>query len=326
MYARFGAALAALVAGAAGIVLVFVVLSGEPGPTSSASATTPSTPSSVAVEPSSPGLPGGRIATPDEPGFPSPPPGALVLSREAGDHALGIAVKSGLVRVSVLSPYGGGQRGMKVSLRLAGGSVVETSVCGVGCYQAKVPGVTPSPITVVLDGTSYRFAFPKLSAPNGKAIVDRAGSTWNGLKTLIWRERLASSPTNAIHTVYTAVAPNELSYDVDGESASVIIGGRRWDRPSPTAPWQRSIQDPQVRQPQPFWQLVSDARVLGTARYQGHPVWLVSFFDPVTPAWFEARIDRQSYRTLELEMIAASHFMHDVYGPFNSSLKLEPPH
>ena len=322
MYLPFGAALAALAAGAAGIVLVYVLLSGEPGPTRTASTTTPTT---VAVQPSSPVLPGGRIATPDEPGFPSPPPGALVLSREAGDHALAIALRSGLVRVSVLSPYGGGQRGMKVSLRLANGDSAGTSVCGAGCYQAKVDGVPSSPVTVLLDGTAYRFAFPKLPLADGTAIVDKAAATWNALRSLVWHERLASSPTNVIHTVYTAVAPNELAYDVEGRSAAVIIGGKRWDRPTPTAAWVSSVQDPQVRQPQPFWQLVSDARVLGTGRLDGHAVWIVSFFDPVTPAWFEAWIDRRSDRTLQLEMIAASHFMHDVYGPFDSPIELEPP-
>ena len=30
-------------------------------------------------------------------------------------------------------------------------------------------------------------------------------------------------------------------------------------------------------------------------------------------------------RTLGLHMIAASHFMHDVYGPFDASLHVTPP-
>jgi hypothetical protein len=36
-------------------------------------------------------------------------------------------------------------------------------------------------------------------------------------------------------------------------------------------------------------------------------------------------IDRATGRTLELDMIAASHFMHDVYGPFDAPLRLAPP-
>ena len=52
---------------------------------------------------------------------------------------------------------------------------------------------------------------------------------------------------------------------------------------------------------------------------------VVSFFDPATPGWFEASIDRTNGHTLDLEMIAASHFMHDVYGPFNAPLRLTRP-
>jgi hypothetical protein len=51
----------------------------------------------------------------------------------------------------------------------------------------------------------------------------------------------------------------------------------------------------------------------------------VSFFDPATPAWFTASIDRSTYRTLRLQMVAAAHFMHDVDGPFNTSVSVTPP-
>src|SRR4029079_2472617 len=73
------------------------------------------------------------------------------------------------------------------------------------------------------------------------------------------------------------------------------------------------------------WDRVTDAHVLGTAQLGRHRVWRVSFFDPSTPAWFEASIERATGRTLELDMIAASHFMHDVYGPFDAPLRVTPP-
>jgi len=325
MYLRFAAALAALGAGVAGIVVVIFLLSNEPGPTSLGSGTTTQTPTSVSVQPSSPSLPGGRIATPDDPGFPSPPPGALVLSREAGAYALAIAVKPGLVRVSVLSPRGGGQRGLKVSVRIAGGEPVATKVCGSGCYQAAIHGAAASPVTVELNGASYPFLLPS-GTTDGSSVVDKATATWRALHTLVWHEQLASSPINSIRVVYRAIAPNELSYDVNGRSSAVIIGSTRWDRPSPGAKWQRSPQDPELRQPIPFWVLETDARIIGTARVDGHAVWRVTFFDPETPAWFDAYIDKSTSRTLELRMIAAAHFMHDVYGPFNSAIDLSPPH
>jgi hypothetical protein len=80
-----------------------------------------------------------------------------------------------------------------------------------------------------------------------------------------------------------------------------------------------------VRQPQPFWNEQTNAHLLGTGRIGAHRVEHVSFFDPTTPSWFQAWIDPTTGRTLRLDMIAASHFMHDVYGPFDAPVTLAPP-
>ena len=236
---------------------------------------------------------------------PTAPPSSgssVVLAQEAGTHALAIAVTGSRVSVTVLDAAGDRVKNPRVSISRRGHTV-----------------------TVLFAGHAYAFDLPKLPAPSGAAIVAKAASVWNALHTLIWREVLASSPTNALHTVYVAQAPDRLSYTIAGKSAAVIIGGKRWDRPTPHGAWQPSIQDPPVRQPQPFWDEATDAHILGTATIGGRAVWRVSFLDPTTPAWFEASIDKRTYRTLQLDMIAASHFMHDVYGPFNSSVDLAPP-
>jgi hypothetical protein len=319
MYLRFVAALAALAAGAAGVVVVVLLVRSVPGPTST------STTSSAPAASSAPPIEGGRIATPDNPNFPSPPPGAIVLSTEAGDRALALAVMPGLVRVSVLSAQGPGATGLKVSLQFGSGYLMTADPCGPGCYQTKVTGTPDSPVSVVVDGKKYAFALPNATAADGSAIMAHATTAWNGLRSLVWHERLASSPTNAIQVVYRAVAPDELAYTIVGKSAAVVIGGSRWDRTEPGAPWRESIQNPPLRQPQPFWQQALDARVIGTGKVGGRPVWHVSFFDPSTPSWFEASIDQQTYRTLELDMTAASHFMNDVYGPFDTTGRLQPP-
>jgi hypothetical protein len=315
MYLRFTAALLALAAGAAGIVVVVLLLRSVPGPTSSASG-----PAAAAR----PELPGGRIPT-DDPAFPSPPPGSLVLAQEAGRDALAIALAPGLVRVSVLGPSGDGASGIDVTLRFGQGYLQDTEACGAGCYQTELQGRPDSPVTVHLGGRSYRFDLPRGAAPDAAAIVSQAEATWNDLRTLVWHELLGSSPTNVIDTTYRAVAPDELSYTIAGRSAAVILGSSRWDRPAPGAPWRRSIQNPPLRQPQPFWQKAVDARLLGSGRAGGHAVWRVSFFDPSTPAWFEASIDKRTHRTLRLDMVAAAHFMHHRYGPFDAPLRLAPP-
>jgi hypothetical protein len=155
--------------------------------------------------------------------------------------------------------------------------------------------------------------------------MSRATRVWRDLRTLVWHERLAASPTDALYTVYRAVAPDQLAYTISRRSSTIIIGTKRWDRPTPTAAWVESPQEPPIHQPQPFWASVSNARVLGEETVDGKPVWVVSFFDPVTPAWFEARVEKSTGRTLVLDMTAAAHFMHHLYGPFDAPFELHPP-
>lgn len=322
---RLAASLAALGAGAAAIVIVVTLLRSEPGPLSTATvAGGGGTPVAAPTQ-----IAGGRIATPNQPGFPSPPPGALVFAQEAGANALGFAVVPGsprsLVRVSVLSAAGPGATGLRLSVAF-GSTAVRLRPCGAGCYQNEIAIGAARLATVRLGTHAYVFKLPaSLQPPDATALVSHATAVWRSLKTLVWHERLAGSPTDVIHTVYVAVAPDELSYTITGLSAAIIIGGTRWDRDSPKGRWVRSIQDPALQVPVPFWYAVSDARLLGTSSVGGRAVWTVSFFDPTTPAWFTAEIDKRSGRTLELWMTAASHFMHHLYGPFNAPLSLHPP-
>jgi hypothetical protein len=254
-----------------------------------------------------------------------------VLAREAGTRALGLALLPGprrlLVRVSVLTGVGPGAAGLHVSVRFAAGAPVPLPACGAGCYQASVtPAALRAHLTVWLGPVSYPFTLPiSLHLRDGTAIVERAAAVWRGLKTLVWHERLGASPTDALYTVYRAVAPDELSYTITGASASVIIGHQRWDRSTPSGAWVRSPQDPAIRQPLPFWVSETDVRVLGSGMVAGQRVWVVSFFDPATPGWFEAWISKRTYRTLELSMVAVAHFMHHVYGPFDVPFRLHPP-
>jgi hypothetical protein len=322
MVGRLLAAILALAAGAAGVVVVVALLRSEPGPVSSGGTTTAPVVTTTAA--------GGQIATPTTPGFPAPPPGAVVFAREAGTRALGLAIVPGqpssLVRVSVLSGEGDGERGLDVSL-LAGGHTVVLPACRAGCYQGEVAtGTLSGRVVVELGARTYPFTLPStLSLPDGTGTVARAGEVWRALKTLVWHERLASTPTDALYTVYRAVAPDELQYTIEGASSAIIIGTSRWDRPSPTSRWVHSAQIPPLAQPQPFWAGYSDAHVVGSGRVQGRSAAEVTFFDPVTPAWFDAWIDKRTGLTLVLTMTAVAHFMHHVYGPFDAPFQLHPP-
>jgi len=264
--------------------------------------------------------------------FPAPPPGAVVFAREHGDDALALALVPGahgtLVQASLVGPGGAGVAHATISLRLAGtaGShVARATGCGPGCYRATLPPVgRPTEATVVFPQAQERFALPKQwPAPDAQALVRRADAAWRRLRTLVFREHLASSPEDAIDSVWRVVAPNRLSYVIRGGASGIVIGNRRWDK-LPGGKWQEAGQSPLV-QPRPPWTRVANAHIVGSGRVGGVAARLVSFYDPGLPAWFAAWIAAGSQRTLELRMITTAHFMHDVYGPFDGPLSIHPP-
>jgi hypothetical protein len=281
-----------------------------------------------------------RSQEPKAPSFPAPPSGAVVFAREDGENALALAVsrsadgRSSSLQSSVVGPQGTGVSGLPVGFTVTTptGQVARAggTPCGPGCYSAVADTGAPRRVTVAVgrgaEQRRFLFVLPRTwPPPDATTLVRRSGRVWRRMKTLVWRERLASSPDNVLRTVYRAVAPSSLSYRIAGGAQAVVIGGRRWDRDSPTASWQRSSQQPPLQQPVPFWSAVRDAHVVGSAIVRGRPVWRVTFFDPRTPGWFTVALDKQTLRTLELRMVATAHFMHHVYGPFNEPLKLEPP-
>jgi hypothetical protein len=307
-------------------VLAVDLLRGTPGPVSGT--VSPVTTTVPAAQP--PSTPTGSIPTPTSPGFPSPPPGAVVFAREAGVYGLGLGIvpgaKTSLVRVSVLSPEGGGQKGLTVAFH-AGSETVRMPACGDGCYEAHVlSSALGGRVQVTLGQRAYAFTLPaSLRLPSGSAIVSRASRVWRALTSLVWHERLAASPTEVLYTVYTAVAEHSLGYTISDGARAIIIGTTRWDQSRPGGAWIRSAQNPPVTQPRPYWAAVSVARVIRSTTVAGKSAWDVTFFDPITPAWFEAQIDKQTGRTLTLQMITTAHFMHHVYGPFDKPIRLHPP-
>jgi hypothetical protein len=160
--------------------------------------------------------------------------------------------------------------------------------------------------------------------PDARALLARAGKAWRSLQSLSYEESLGSDAHHHIVSAWQMQAPDRLAYQVKGGWDAIVVGTRRWDRPPNHARWQESAQS-RLTQPIPFWQAVADAHVLGGTRMHGHSVWLVSFFDPVTPAWFEIALDRRTLRTVDLRMTTTAHFMHDVYSRFNTSPAITPP-
>jgi hypothetical protein len=156
--------------------------------------------------------------------------------------------------------------------------------------------------------------------------VRRAAAKIDHLRTLVIRSRLASDAEHEVTTTYKEAAPDRLQYLNSDGSGSIIIGRRRWDRASRRGPWRESAQEPPVSEPVPFWPArFTDAHLLRLAQVDGVPVWVVSFLDPATPAWFKLWVDRRTYQTRRLEMIATAHFMRNRMDNFDTPITIEAP-
>jgi hypothetical protein len=276
---------------------------------------------------SKPALPSASTqAAPTAPsaGFPVPPKGGVLFARQMGGEALalGVVPKSRRVvaQASVLSGQGQGVSGLSVSL-----NGEAAAACGSGCYRATLDGA-PKTVTVHVRSTTWTVQLPSPWPPrDATAIVDQATAAWRALDSLTFNEHLASDAIHSVTSTWHVQAPNRVAYTITGGGADgIIVGDKRWDRTTPTSKW---IESPQfeLTQPVPPWTAVQDAHVLAAETFQGHRSWLVSFFDPGTPAWFTVVIERKTYHTLQTEMTTTAHFMHDVYGAFNRTPPISPP-
>jgi hypothetical protein len=265
------------------------------------------------------------------PAFPAPPAGAIVFSREAGQNALALALspRRGAVvaQASMVGPDGAGISGVPTTFAVQGVKATG-SACGAGCYRARLPvRGRPRSVELAAEGevaTSWRVALPRAwPPPNATKLIAGARRTWRGLRSLTFRERLASDEEHVVTSTWRVQAPDRLAYDVDRGYSAVIIGKHRWDK-APRGAWKRSPQLP-ITQPTPPWVATTNAHVLGTTTARGRPAWEVSFFDPKTPAWFAVVLDRETLRTLDLRMVTTAHFMHEVYGSFDAAPAIRAP-
>jgi hypothetical protein len=250
---------------------------------------------------------------------PKPPRGALVLAGESGERAVALAVLPRRLTATVLGGDGSPLSGLWLSFR-AGSRVVRARPCGHGCYTpaARVE-VRPA------GSPSLTFRVPAARRP-AAAIVARSARTVRSLRSLVYVESLRSGPTGGIVTTWRMKAPDEAEYTIHGGAEAVVLGERRWDRDHAGEPWRRSQQLPPLLLPQPAWgSVATNEYVLSQSRVGGRPVWVVSFANPTTPAWFTAWIDRETYRPLRLRMTAAAHFMFHRYVQFNRPLRIVPP-
>lgn len=309
---RAGAGTVAIVLGSYLLAVLLLLLYLKHQPTPSSGLTAPVAPTSSAA-------------------FPAPPPGAVVFSREAGVNALALAVlprKDGLlVQASIVGPDGVGVTGLATTFA-ARGAISSGSACGPGCYRATLPiRGRPRAVELVVEGetaTRWRVPLPAAWPPrDASTLIAGATRAWRSLRSVSFRDRLASDPEHVVMSSWRVQAPDRLAYEIDHGSSAVIIGKRRWDR-EPGGSWKTSPQYP-VTQPTPVWVSARNAFVVARRRARGRPAWKLSFFDPKTPAWFTVVLDRDTLRTLDLRMVTTAHFMHEVYGAFDAAPEIRAP-
>ena len=249
-----------------------------------------------------------------------PPSGGVVLARQDGDRAVALSVRRDGGKLSlvatILGPNGFGFDGLPVRFA-AGGRSAASSSCGAGCYSASLTATRARAVDVFVSGRRIRF--PLYSGPSAAGLVIRATRVFNSLRSLVYEESLASSPTRRVLTRFEMVAPDRMEYRIKGGQHAIVVGARRWDR-SPGGRWVPSPQSP-LHIPAAPWSIIRDARLIDrTPR-----LLRVAFLDPTVPAWFDVRLDRRTLRTLDMHMTAAAHFMHDRYLRFNEPLRIVPP-
>jgi hypothetical protein len=190
-----------------------------------------------------------------------------------------------------------------------------TTSCGLGCYRGRTGG---SIVTVAHGRKTLRFDLGQRTPAAG--LIARATARFRALKSVRYNETLTSGLGTTVRTTWTEVAPDRLTYSIAGGAKAVIIGDKRWDL-VPGDQWRQS-ESVVLPMPTPTWgNTVTNARLLRS----GTDTIVLSFLEPRSPAWFTVTFDSKTLRPRELDMIAASHFMHERYESFNAPLKIVPP-
>jgi uncharacterized membrane protein len=243
-------------------------------------------------------------ATPQPPVL--PPRGAVVDARELGTLAVAVGRQPRRTTVTLLGPDATGVDGRAV--RVNG---IAAASCGAGCYRAASPAT--GPLHVSVDGRSLTFAV-EANAPGASRLLSRVERAYRASRTIVFDETLASTPSNARTTRFTAVAPDRLSFRTRGGPAAIVIGSRRWDRASPSARWVSSPQTP-LDATQPYWSKPTNVHLVAPNT--------VTFLDRSIPAWF--RLTLAGGRPSVQRMTAAAHFMTDRYVGFDVPAEVSPP-
>jgi len=290
-------------------------------------------------------LPPARVAEAAAPGEPAaagsalPKPGDLTLGGRAGEVLVGLTLRPGDPGPNEALVYLLPLDGEKAAAGLVTHLVVDEQtvsleVCGPACRSAPVVLLGRDVVEVQVEGTiggTASFRLPSLPAPDGTALLRTAMRRIHELASYRLDEALSSGRAE-VNAFYEFVAPDEMTQEVtsSGTRSEVIwIGGTRYLKPSPQAPWEVEKGGPRPTVPSFTWDFFRpflDARVLGSARVDGEPTTIVAFFGDGggLPVWFRLWIDGRGL-VHRAEMRAPGHFMDHRYYDFDAPIRIVPP-
>jgi hypothetical protein len=180
-------------------------------------------------------------------------------------------------------------------------------------------------------GGTASFEIPELPARDGSAILDQAQQRMHQLRSYRQVEVL-SSGRGATRSEYAFVAPDRYTSQGirDGKvTVEVIeIGGTRYLRTSPEAPWAKETGGPIPEVPKFIWDYylpAVGAHIVGSARVEGVHTEAVSFTGTGSvPIWFKLWVDEEGL-IRRAEMRAQGHFMDHRYFAFDAPIEIQPP-
>ena len=247
---------------------------------------------------------------------------AFMLAQHKGRVLIGMAARpGGPVEVAALggeTPVSSEELSFVVD-----GKPVTAAPCGRACSRLDVDAFNGARRRITVKAPDrFEFVLPKALPVSESRLFARVQREMRSLRTHRYTEELTSGAGGRVRSIFEVRAPNRLAFRTGDGFRTIIIGRIRWDFRN--GRWERSAF-PGLRVPTYMWDGARNARLLGSTRYQGGLIQILSVYDDhPTSAWFRLVVDQQD-RVLDARMIAPSHFMNQQFSDFNGSIVIRPP-
>ncbi len=256
------------------------------------------------------------------------------IGGRAGDTMVGLTVRPGRPGsnqvYAYIAPSPAGLGDVRLSVR---GRSYPFVACGPSCWTVPVDlrGGERVGVAVAGDGGgTAAFVLPRLPAPDGTALLERATAQMDRVHSYRVNEVLSG-----IRSAYVYARPHAMwlrTWFGDGPQDTLWLGSKVYVRSSPGAPWKLRSEGALVPVPYFAWtpfEPFVNAHVVEHRSLGGVPVTRVSFFgghgDNPETVWFTLWIDRATGRVLRSQMWAPTHFMDDRYHAFDQPVDMPHP-